>query len=65
MWIMLWFVIINNGAPAAGAIEFPTKEACEAGAMEMKRMALRAQEATTAEVPLMSTSCVQKATGKP
>lgn len=70
MWIMLWLFMTTTGGLTSGAVDFPTKDACEAARKELGGMLVRLNEGESPGqrpmfLPMPEIRCIQKATGKP
>jgi hypothetical protein len=65
MWTMLWIITLSAGGITSGVAEFPTKDACEAAALQLKQVNQLAGEAASINPPIATVRCIQKATGKP
>ncbi|GLS45157.1 hypothetical protein [Methylobacterium brachythecii] len=64
MWIFVWLSVAAHGVVSSGTIEFPTKEACEAGKKSWGEMYVTQTE-RGGSAPYLDAKCIQKQTGKP
>ena len=69
-YVMLWLFMTTTGGLTSGSVDFPTKEACEAGRKEFGAMLislaegdLGSQRPTFLNPPEIR--CIQRTTGKP
>ena len=69
-YVMLWLFMTTTGGLTSGSVDFPSKEACEAGRKEFGAMLVAVSEGLNrnyepAVLPPPEIRCIQRATGKP
>ncbi|CAO4170955.1 Secreted protein [Methylorubrum extorquens] len=64
MWILIWLSVAPGGVVTSGTMDFPTKEACEAGMKTWGQMYVSKTEENQS-IPRLDAKCVDRKTGKP
>lgn len=69
-YVMLWLFMTTTGGLTSGSADFPSKEACEAGRLELGKMLVSVSEGLNrtdgpAMLPPPEIRCIQRNTGRP
>ena len=69
-YVMLWLFMTTTGGLTSGSVDFPSKEACEAGRLELGKMLVSLNESGDSSprpmfIPPPEVRCIQRTTGKP